>query len=394
MFYIVGFLTVLTSLLLRTMSTMSCLLTFVLVSVPLYGIIVAGIPFSIDLVLSFDHAQQWPPALIDKQRSTGTSRRQRAAQSALRESMPDYSPFSPKDGIDGKHDDSAENKAEVYPPQKVVPGWSNLPASLFAKLEAQDFQVRCGPDYSRHKKKAASAPAFYDFREADIFCCQGAGACIHIAEHVDLSKYVPDQKEGWVNGAPRVIVSCLQFSVDDDNAGWFGKPEKSRTRTYGFLMFFTLNETGVKAMAENTPQANLFRRFCREEVEYTRFKTIIKIRDKDKLGLPFMLRKSMDQLDGKPFLAGKPKDGKAFRFIGDCYMEFDTLTQNYSYLARKGIGTCKGKLILLKFHYGFAVEAQKDEEMPEQILGCLQLGPGIDYLKMAAETNWTLIKKF
>eukprot|EP00470_Lotharella_oceanica_P006000 CAMPEP_0170178746 /NCGR_PEP_ID=MMETSP0040_2-20121228/13688_1 /TAXON_ID=641309 /ORGANISM="Lotharella oceanica, Strain CCMP622" /LENGTH=339 /DNA_ID=CAMNT_0010422181 /DNA_START=194 /DNA_END=1211 /DNA_ORIENTATION=+ len=290
--------------------------------------------------------------------------------------------------VDSKCDAPVERKSEVYAPQKVVPGWSKMPPSLFANLEAKEFQVRCGPDYARNKKKAASLPAFYDFREADIFCCQGAGACIHIAEHIDLSKYVPDKKEGWVNGAPRVIVSCLQFSVDDENGGWFGKPEKSRTKTYGFIMFFTLNETGMKAMAENTNQANLFRRFCREEVEYTRFKTIIKIRDKEKLGLPFMLRKSMDQLDGKPFLAGKPKDGKAFRFIGDCYMEFDTLTQNYSYLARKGIGTCKGKLILLKFHYGFAVEAQKDEEMPEQVLGCIQLGPGVDYLKMAAEMNW------
>lgn len=37
--------------------------------------------------------------------------------------------------------------------------------------------------------------------------------------------------------------------------------------------------------------------------------------DKEKLGLPFVLRKSMDQLDGKPFLAGKEKDNKAARLL-------------------------------------------------------------------------------
>ena len=70
-------------------------------------------------------------------------------------------------------------------------------------------------------------------------------------------------------------------------------------------------------------------------MDILRFKSIIKIKDKDNLGLPFVLRKSMEQLDGKPFLAGKLKDNKSARFVGDCYLEFDSLTQNYSYFARK-----------------------------------------------------------
>ncbi|GAB5368772.1 hypothetical protein AAMO2058_001348700 [Amorphochlora amoebiformis] len=417
-FYILGALTVVTAVLVRTMTLLSCTLALVLLAVPLYGIVVAGVPFSIDLVISFERSQSWPVGRAANRRAPAVSlqatqeqverpvRREKLGPGKSSNMIPgDLGVRSDKSFDDAKSEGDEKNGSgkgqaipsptdEKYIPDRVEPGWSNqpngtnrVPASLFKQLDAENFNLRAGPDYARNKKKMPSLPAFYDFKCGDIFCCTGSGAMVNVAKNIDLSKLVPDRSEGWIEGVPKLLISCLQFSIDDDTR-WFGKSEKTSIKTYGIIMYFHINSYGISELKKNSNAARLYRRFCSKELENLRFKSIIKIKDKEKLGLNFMLRKSLDQLDGKPFLAGKVKDGKTARFLGDCYLEMDSLTQNYTYLARKGIATCKSKLINIRFHYGLCIEAQQDEEMPEQILAAVEIGPGVDYNYMFSPVNW------
>eukprot|EP00472_Partenskyella_glossopodia_P007031 CAMPEP_0197521064 /NCGR_PEP_ID=MMETSP1318-20131121/6367_1 /TAXON_ID=552666 /ORGANISM="Partenskyella glossopodia, Strain RCC365" /LENGTH=409 /DNA_ID=CAMNT_0043072889 /DNA_START=159 /DNA_END=1388 /DNA_ORIENTATION=- len=396
------------------MDAFSCVLVFLLVAVPLYSVVVAQVPFAVDVVLTFDSSGQlWnmdksllsyesggddggaiAHHMLEKKHAAGPGGERGGRDSPT---VPSFDYKGKNSRLNGSLGDGSlggggsESKKSPHKPDQVTPGWSNdtIDIKLFRELEAKEFSLRIGPDYARNKKKAPSIESLYDFKGADIFVVQGAGAAVHVAKNMDFSAWVGSdgKASGWVDGAPRVIVSCLQFSVDNESAGWFAKDSSNKSKTYGIAFYFLLNKRGEEAMRKDTDPARLFKRFCRSELDILRFKSIIKIKDKDNLGLPFVLRKSMEQLDGKPFLAGKLKDNKSARFVGDCYLEFDSLTQNYSYFARKAISNFKSKLCQIRFHYGFCIEGQKNDEMPEQILGCVELGPGIDY-NAAAEVNW------
>mmetsp|Transcript_7986 Transcript_7986/g.12069 ORF Transcript_7986/g.12069 Transcript_7986/m.12069 type:complete len:413 (-) Transcript_7986:72-1310(-) len=385
-FYVVAAVTVLAAVLIRTMSLTSCVLSCALISVPLYGVIVEGIPFSLDLVLSFKGSQSWPPN-VDLIREVGEGR-MISDGSNLLASQDSPSGRDEKKAI--SHDPSIFPTDLKYEPQRVLVGWSNhkIPAGTFNDVDSKNFQLRCGPDYSRNKKKQPSAPALYDFKGADLFVANGAGACVNVAKNIDFSKLVPPGTDGWIDGAPQILVSCLQFSVEGEK--WF----KAKVKTYGIIFYWQINQRGISQMKQNTPAGKLWRRFCRGELDITRFKSILKVVNKEVLGLSFVLRKSLDQLDGKPFLAGLEKDCKTGRFKGDCYLELDSLTQNYNFFARKGISSFKGKLQSIKFHYGMCIEAQSDDEMPEQLLAACEVGPGVDYTSMHSEVNWRPIQKW
>eukprot|EP00465_Bigelowiella_longifila_P004610 CAMPEP_0185255336 /NCGR_PEP_ID=MMETSP1359-20130426/4354_1 /TAXON_ID=552665 /ORGANISM="Bigelowiella longifila, Strain CCMP242" /LENGTH=437 /DNA_ID=CAMNT_0027839137 /DNA_START=241 /DNA_END=1554 /DNA_ORIENTATION=- len=430
------------------MNWMSCGLVFLLLALPLYSVIVVGIPFSVELVLCFDDSESssplpksssayksqstWPPRFTMAKDYHVEGRRQHqisvASSSLRRKGFPelddydegeegehaivtsgtgkDYKQVGGMDkGADSADEHSGSQQTQYQPgsavkgnfktvttdgnePIRVTPLWTNIttPASLFKPLDSKCFLLRSGPDYFKTKKKKPSPAPLYDFKGADLFYATGSGVVMDCARNIDFSEWIPDAKDGWFEGAPRIIVSTLQFA-DELDSGWFGKSDGG-TRIYTMLMYFMLNKEGEAAMKRDTGAAKLLKRFVKDDLDETRFKTIIKIQDKDKLGLPFVLRKSLDQLDGKPFLAGRMKDAKASRTRGERYFEFDTFVQNYTYLARKGISTCKGKLPLIKFDYGFTIEAQREEEMPENILGCAAIGPGIEHETMAQGVNW------
>jgi len=300
--------------------------------------------------------------------------------SGSQQTQNDYPNSSVKDNLKRVGKDGKE-------PVRVRPMWTNTttPASLFKPLDAKCFLVRSGADYFKTKKKKPSPEPLYDFKGADIFYATGSGVVMDCSRHIDFSEWIPDPKDGWLEGAPRIIVNTLQFAEDSN---WFGKSEDG-TRIYTFIMYYMLNKRGEAAVKQNTNAARLLKRFVNNELDETRFKIIMKIQDKEKLGLPFVIRKSLDQVDGKPFLAGRMKDSKSSRTRGDRYFEFGTYGQNFAYLARKAISACKGKLPVVRVDYGFMIEAQRDEEMPEQILGCVSIGPGIEYATMAQGVNWT-----
>lgn len=96
-----------------------------------------------------------------------------------------------------------------------------------------------------------------------------------MARHMDLSKLVSDRKNdgsecrlnvrrcddsftGFVNGAPRIIISSLQFS-DEDSGGWFGKSDASNTKIFSLVLYFVMNKDGESAMREDIPPARLFK---------------------------------------------------------------------------------------------------------------------------------------
>lgn len=64
----------------------------------------------------------------------------------------------------------------------------------------------------------------------------------------------------------------------------------------------------------------------------------------------------------------------AFSPQGSNYVEIDVNIHNFCYLARKGANSLFGDLHKFVIDLGLVVEGRDDDELPEQILGCAQLG--------------------
>lgn len=377
-FYVFTGLVVIWTVLLRSMSWKSCLLTLTLTAIPLYSIVVEGVPFNVDVILSFgSQPQNIINEYLDEDeagRHTGklVQKRPRKASSEIKTGMAD------------------SKSKKIVASDKVKPGFSTGrldEAKLIRPLDASVFNVRKGPDYSRNKKKAPSGPGFYELVNYDFISITGSGVILDIGHRIDLSKYVPEGKEGWVHGAPRVLIHTLQIGEDDSSSAWFGNgKEKKEAKTYCLIMYFTLSSAGKEALENNTRPAQLLRRFANEKVDVNRFKSICKIMGREKLGLNFFLKKTLDQLDGKPYLPAN----KCSRSRGACYLEFNTFTQSFIYLARKAISNFKGIVPSLQIRYGVVVQGEDDNEMPEQIMASVEVGPGVDYTTMSLPVDWPL----
>eukprot|EP00471_Norrisiella_sphaerica_P005548 CAMPEP_0184490054 /NCGR_PEP_ID=MMETSP0113_2-20130426/17029_1 /TAXON_ID=91329 /ORGANISM="Norrisiella sphaerica, Strain BC52" /LENGTH=395 /DNA_ID=CAMNT_0026873793 /DNA_START=231 /DNA_END=1418 /DNA_ORIENTATION=+ len=385
------------------MSWFSCMLVFLLASLPLYSVIVMGVPFSVDFVLCFNKNSQqtWPPML----NLEGFEKYQERPNVYMNgDALGDASNAQHlvhrlSGALEVNSEDEKKGSSPEFDAQKagavaltdeiLEPFFSPIPQSLFVPLEGKTFLVREGPHYNRTKKKLPSGPSFYDLYGADlVHIPHPSGCCINHGKHIDFSKIVGEGNSGMVDGVPRVLLSVLQFA-NDESGGWFGKSEeKARVGVFSFLMYFKLNQTGELAIKNKLPQIELFKKYIRGMVDETRLKTIIKIKNKESLGIPFVLRKSLEQVDGKPFLSGRAKDNKSAMYLGDCYFEHVHIAQNFGYLAKKGISSFKGRLHQIKFDYGFTVEAREDDEMPENILAALTIGPGIKYGSQARTVNW------
>lgn len=73
--------------------------------------------------------------------------------------------------------------------------------------------------------------------------------------------------------------------------------------------------------------------------------------------------------DGKPVLI--TKSGSLHQ--GANYLEMSIRVHRFSYLAKKGLATLRGRFAQMVLDVAFLVEGRGDEELPEQLLGCARL---------------------
>jgi len=254
-------------------------------------------------------------------------------------------------------------------PQRPV----TVPPSVAAVTEGKNFVVRI-PGYKKSKIKKPSDRAFYDFINADLFSCKKKTTNV-------IKKVAPpwSDDEGLKetkHGVPEFFIINLMFpNYEPPNPVW-GKSQDDGAG-YSIVFYFKMSDycrTLLEDPASAPSAVGLLKRFCEaakagKELK-GRLKGIPKIVNLDDLDFGAALNQLVRTYNAKPFLTGP----KFHSFCsGPNYLECDVDIHRYCYMARKAAFGLMGHLKNMVVDFGIVVEGHTDDELPEQVLGCLRV---------------------
>jgi hypothetical protein len=271
--------------------------------------------------------------------------------------------------------DPPENKLN-----QMFAGWRSIPGDI--------LMVR-SHGYAVTKKKVSSPGELYNCAHVDIF--ESPSRYPDMATRVKLPKVTYDDgglPKTW--RSPDVFVMSIALPTDSPKLG----RNSSDGGGYTVTIYFTMSQEtrdilrrvtadGYDPSEEKTddPQKNkvnavrLFEEWCRRAPTdpkfMSRFKVVPNAHNLKEIGMPGWISK----YNGKPFLIKRPgQTGFLFNHPELSCMEFDISLHPFPYLAKQAICFMKEsyfKKILVTF--GFVIEGRADDELPECLIGCVQL---------------------
>eukprot|EP00471_Norrisiella_sphaerica_P007643 CAMPEP_0184493300 /NCGR_PEP_ID=MMETSP0113_2-20130426/25631_1 /TAXON_ID=91329 /ORGANISM="Norrisiella sphaerica, Strain BC52" /LENGTH=379 /DNA_ID=CAMNT_0026878511 /DNA_START=170 /DNA_END=1309 /DNA_ORIENTATION=+ len=287
--------------------------------------------------------------------------------------------------------DVPETKAII--PQLAVHGSvSKVTQTKLSYCDPTRFKLRVGPNYPVNRKKGPSPPALYNLRAVDML--SHSYKIKHISRFFDRSKTKLNPEEDVmegdiINGIPRFFIVTYMLPSYSPSMSLFNPVTDGPGFTVVF--FFVLSKRGLEASIKKTGAYRVLRRFCSPDCDMpdkkrgpNLWKNVVSVANFKDIGLNYYLTKYIKNYNAKPWLSRSPDMHK---FKGRDYYEVDVDIHVYNYIGLRFMYELKGSLNKLIVDVGFVVQSEKDDEMPETLLGGGRLSH-INYENDCVPVDW------
>ncbi|OQR82598.1 hypothetical protein ACHHYP_15750 [Achlya hypogyna] len=238
----------------------------------------------------------------------------------------------------------------------------------WAQLDATRFKVRQGPNYRKTKLKGPSALALLDLVATDVYRSDSKvdniGSIVQLPQAPTASRARRDL----------VIINCQVPCYAPSNPLWGEK--QGDGDGFNFVTYYAISESLRTKLDESPPctepAVRLLRAFLSDDsgaIVRDRLKAIGVVVNPSEQALGRTERHLLETYNGQPILT-RPQH----RFYrGDGYFEIDIDAHLFNFVARKGLCGVTEHFGNMVVDFGFVLEGQEDDELPEQILGCVRL---------------------